>query len=190
MRSQPGARGSQRAAPISADPAFVASQRSKADARRARFAVAPPATAGLSTGPRIAWPDYAKISTNKEAAVAAFIERKREAGTLAPGHEKALHASLRREPTASRAAAPAAARRAPAAATSTRMRLSPALRMLRHEPAWRWRTSTIRAFLLRAALKRHDRAQRRRRRSRQRTHAAVDAAMSAIDMLEIDRYLV
>jgi hypothetical protein len=77
--------------------AFVAEQRARAAARQQRFA-SPKEPPPLQKT-RIAWTG-GKISSNKGDAVAAFIERKRQAGQLAPEDEERLRGSLQRRAAA------------------------------------------------------------------------------------------
>ena len=72
---------------------FMAEQREKATSRQQRFASPKPAPQPQAT--RIAWTG-GKITSNKEAAMAAFIERKRQAGELTPAKEDELRLSLKR----------------------------------------------------------------------------------------------
>lgn len=71
---------------------FLEADKALRDARAARFAAnetVPPVERRL----RIAWPG-GRLTTNKQDAVRAFIERKRREGGLSKGQEVAIRASL------------------------------------------------------------------------------------------------
>ena len=89
--------------PLSAS--FVDEQRQKALARQQRFADAAAAPPPPLKATRIAWAG-GKITSNKETAVEAFIQRKRQAEGLSNEEEATLRASLKRrrtsEPTVKR----------------------------------------------------------------------------------------
>ena len=82
--------------PLSA--AFVDEQRQKALARKERFANAAATPPPPLKAKRIAWAG-GKITSNKEAAVEAFIQRKRQAERLSVEEEATLRASLQRPRT-------------------------------------------------------------------------------------------
>ena len=68
---------------------FVAEQQAKALARRERFASAASAPPPPLPTKRIAWAG-GKITSNKEEAVARYIERKRQADGLSTDEEQAV----------------------------------------------------------------------------------------------------
>ena len=72
---------------------FLDSDRTRREARAARFATSASPSPPIVPQRRIAWPG-GKLTTNKQDAVDAFIERKRQEGNLSREHEAALRASL------------------------------------------------------------------------------------------------